>query len=470
MPQNFKKPLQNYYPMGFYKYALIIFLLPNYLLAQGGLFISSGTKVVANGSPQIVVNDGKFVNDGDFTAGSSTFFFKGSTATEYSTIYGANITTFNNLTISKSSNDVRLDFDIQVAGDLQMDGGLLILNYSDIELGGEILNETAANRITGTEGGAIIKTLTLDNPSNENPGNLGAVITSSSNLGSTIIRRCHVQQNNGSGTGIFRNYEIIPANNTNLDATLRFRYFDEELDLKDENSLEIWRFDDPNWTLIGAESNNTVENWVQASGISSFGLHTLSEDLNPPLPIELIDFQAIVNQEKQVDLYWATATEINNDYFTIERSKDGIQFEAIEEIDGAGTTFQSRSYRALDKHPFIGTSYYRLKQTDFDGSFSYSDIRAVQINVDNNGHFTVYPNPMNDFLNITSHGTLKGKTIIEIYDAIGNLKYYQKLELEQQLNTFVIDEVSNLIAGNYFLVIQTPKEVFNFSLVKIGDE
>ena len=469
MSKLFQK-LQNYYPMGFYKYFLIIFLLPNYLQAQGGLFISSGAEIVCNGSPQIIVNDGKFVNDGNFTAGSSTFFFKGSTATEYSTIYGNNITKFNNLTISKSSNDVRLDFDIQVDGDLQMDGGLLMLNYSDVELGGDILGETESTRITGTDGGAIIKMVTLNNPSTENPGNLGAEITSSSNFGSTTIRRSHVQQVNGSSNSIFRYYEIIPDNNTNLDATLRFHYFDAELDGKDENSLDIWQYNYSSWASLGSESNDDTDNWVETSGISSFELLTLSEDMGPSLPIELLDFKAIVNQLKQVDLYWATASEINNDYFTIERSKDGIQFEAIEEVDGAGTTFQTRTYQSIDKNPYLGTSYYRLKQTDFDGTFSYSDIKVVNIELDTRKPFTVYPNPMNEVLYIANNGKIKGKTIIEIYDAVGHLEYYEKLEMDAQLNTKIIDEVSRFIAGNYYLVIQTPKEVYNFSLVKIDDK
>ena len=456
--------------MDFSKYFIIIFLLPNYLLAQGGLFISSGAEIVCNGNPQIVVNDGKFVNDGDFTASSSTFFFKGSAATENSTIYGANITTFNNLTISKSSNDVRLDFDIQVDGDLQMDGGLLILNYSDIELGGDILGETESTRITGTEGGTIIKTVDLNMPLAQNPGNIGAEITSMANMGSTIIRRRHIQLVNGSLKSIYRHYEIIPSNNINLDATLRFNYFDAELDGKDENNLDIWQFNNSIWTSLGWESNDDNENWVETSGIPFFDLVTLSEDMGPPLPIELLDFKAIANQDNQVDLYWATATEINNDYFTIERSKDGIQFEAIEEVEGAGTIFQSRSYHTIDKNPFLGTSYYRLKQTDFDGTFSYSEIRVVHIELNEQSHFAVYPNPMKDVLYIANNGKIKGKTTIEIFDAVGHLKYIEKLEMDDQLNTIVINEVSKLIAGKYYLVIQTPQEVYNFGLVKIGDE
>ena len=66
---------------------------------------------------------------------------------------------------------------------------------------------------------------------------------------------------------------------------------------------------------------------------------------------------------------------------------DGIQFEAIEEVEGAGTTYQSRSYQILDKNPYSGTSYYRLKQTDFDGTFSYSPLRVVYIKLGQQNSF-----------------------------------------------------------------------------------
>ena len=107
-----------------HKYILIIIFFPFLLNAQGGLIIGNGANVVITNSPQIVINDGIFKNDGDFTAGTSTVHFSGSTATVNSTIGGAAVTTFNNLNINKTSNDVRLDFDVMVDGNIQMNGGL----------------------------------------------------------------------------------------------------------------------------------------------------------------------------------------------------------------------------------------------------------------------------------------------------------------------------------------------------------
>jgi len=78
-----------------------------------------------------------------------------------------------------------------------------------------------------------------------------------------------------------------------------------------------------------------------------------------------------------IELYWVTSNEINNDYFTIEKSNDGINFEIVEIILGAGNSDILLEYSFVDKNPINGISYYRLKQTDFDGKFEYSDIISV---------------------------------------------------------------------------------------------
>ena len=448
-------------------YLYFLCLLPTFIQAQGGLLISSGTKVVVNGNPQIVINDGDFTNNGDFSAGNSTVQLTGDAATEHSTIGGAAITLFNNLTIAKTTNNTRLDFDIQMNGDLQMDGGLLILNNSDIELGGIILGETEATRVTGPDGGAIIKTVTLNMPTAENPGNLGLEITSASNLGSTTIRRSHIQQVNESGKSIFRYFQISPANNSNLAATLRMHYFNAELDGLVENSLLLWQYHNSAWSSLGADSNDAGQNWVETSGVAALHNLTLAMDMNPPLPIELLDFQAVVNENKQVDLYWTTSSEIDNDFFTIERSKDGTQFYPVAEIDGAGNSFQPLTYQTIDKNPFTGTSYYRLKQTDFDGTFTYSDIRAVHLQLDQS--FSVFPNPMNEILHVVGNGSISGKASIELVDALGDIKYSRQLDMSKQVNSLQIPEVAGLMAGTYFLIIRMADGTYTYKLMKMSE-
>lgn len=95
------------------------------------------------------------------------------------------------------------------------------------------------------------------------------------------------------------------------------------------------------------------------------------------LPIELISFEAKMNNNKQVDIFWATASELNNDFFTIERSADGVNWEIVTTAAGAGNSIYRIDYAAYDSRPLSGISYYRLKQTDFDGAFEYSNIVSV---------------------------------------------------------------------------------------------
>lgn len=109
------------------------------------------------------------------------------------------------------------------------------------------------------------------------------------------------------------------------------------------------------------------------------------------LPMELISFTAkAVGSE--VLLEWSTATEQNNDHFTIERSQDGESFEEVVRVEGAGNSASTRSYEAIDRHPHVGESYYRLKQTDTDGAYTYSDM--VPVNVEAPADLVVYPNPI----------------------------------------------------------------------------
>lgn len=80
-----------------------------------------------------------------------------------------------------------------------------------------------------------------------------------------------------------------------------------------------------------------------------------------------------------MNLKWSTATETNNDYFLIERSKDGIEFESIINVDGAGFSTKKLTYSTSDNNPLSGLSFYRLKQVDFDGQFSNSEIVSVEL-------------------------------------------------------------------------------------------
>ena len=122
------------------------------------------------------------------------------------------------------------------------------------------------------------------------------------------------------------------------------------------------------------------------------------DDPGNALPITLLDFHA-TNRERDVQLNWSTASEINNDFFTVERSADGDNWKELGQIPGAGNSTSVNEYRLSDNQPLNGISYYRLKQTDYDGQYAYFDPIALHRN---DRKVTIYPVPAREILNIES--------------------------------------------------------------------
>ncbi len=135
------------------------------------------------------------------------------------------------------------------------------------------------------------------------------------------------------------------------------------------------------------------------------------------LPIDLLSFDATALGNR-VELTWSTASEINNDYFTIERSANGIDWEKVAKIDGAGNSLIRQDYLTVDKHPLSGLSYYRLSQTDYDGTVSYADIRSISFKPES--LCLIYPNPASDEINVLLRDKIETITV-ELYDVRGKL-------------------------------------------------
>ncbi|NLL28666.1 MAG: T9SS type A sorting domain-containing protein [Bacteroidales bacterium] len=158
--------------------------------------------------------------------------------------------------------------------------------------------------------------------------------------------------------------------------------------------------------------NNDIFTGGIASGSIVSCVGTIEEI---PLPIILLYFEALV-RDRKVYLNWATASEINNDFFTVERSKNNLEWEKVTIVKGAGFSSTLLDYNSVDEEPYSGISYYRLKQTDFDGKHTYSNIKAVNIATDKNNVVKLYPNPTsNKFHIVTSNETDYNVTILDIY-------------------------------------------------------
>jgi hypothetical protein len=166
------------------------------------------------------------------------------------------------------------------------------------------------------------------------------------------------------------------------------------------------------------------------------------------LPVTLTRFTATA-EKGQVLLTWATATEENNAYFQVERSLDGLNFSAIGQVKGHGTTNQAQQYSFRDVKPVTGTLYYRLKQVDLNGDSELSPVKAVKAVAVAAQKLPVYPNPVVSDLNIALTTLPAGAYTLTI-TSITNGPVKQKTV---QAGELVSLNLQDLPAGAYILTI-----------------
>ena len=173
--------------------------------------------------------------------------------------------------------------------------------------------------------------------------------------------------------------------------------------------------------------------------ISAGSTQSYSSVLTGLLPVELTYFRANKKEDK-VELNWETRTEIDNDYFDIERSTDGSNFDKIGQVQGNGTTNEVHTYQFTDELPKSGVNYYRLKQVDFNREYEYSEIASISIKILSAKKIKIYPT--------LCHGSVTVENgvgqWIEIFDKTG--KKVKSVKITGQKQTVAI----NLATGQYF--------------------
>jgi Secretion system C-terminal sorting domain len=219
-------------------------------------------------------------------------------------------------------------------------------------------------------------------------------------------------------TGIYGYYGLGATANTVLQSQLPVNWFQVGLIFNNEPS-----------TIYKIISGTTSNLRVTYSGCS-------------PLPIELISFDAKCNSG-QIDLTWETASEVNNDYFTVQRTSNGIDFETIGTVAGAGNSGQMLAYSFVDTDPVEGIAYYSLKQTDFNGHIEHLSLAAVSCN--DAAEFTISPNPSTGIFIIDG---AEQNSEIRITDALGQIVFQTKVMGEKT----EID-LSKYLDGIYFVQV-----------------
>lgn len=219
--------------------------------------------------------------------------------------------------------------------------------------------------------------------------------------------------------------------------------------VNDLTSLTAARWNGATWTnltstVMGALPAGTIT----VSGVSGFSPFTLaSTNMANPLPIELLYFDARPNG-KVVNLHWATATEQNNHFFSIERSQDGLKFEEILRTPGAGNSTERKDYSEVDTRPLAGLSYYRLRQTDYNGETTVS--RVVAVRMDGEGKdIRVFPNPADGYFFVET-GADPSTLRVRLLNHVGQIV---PLAPQVQAGRLMLP-TSNLAAGVYYIEIQ----------------
>ena len=172
-----------------------------------------------------------------------------------------------------------------------------------------------------------------------------------------------------------------------------------------------------------------------------------------PLPVTLLSFTA-QKQGNASLLEWKTSTEINSNYFDVERSNDAISFLYIGRVNAAGNTSREISYSFTDNQPLPGLDYYRLKQVDLNGRVIYSPARLVKFDDVSSGGIKYYPNPTHGILNIGITTQMQNEDmVINISNAAGVV--VEQLKKSSNASTLIQVDMRSFSKGTYFIQVKT---------------
>jgi hypothetical protein len=233
-------------------------------------------------------------------------------------------------------------------------------------------------------------------------------------------------------------------------------YYDTDDGVADKNTLLVAHDNGiSQWQNFGGVATNNWTGSITSAIFNNF--HTFFALGNPPgggnpLPVELTSFTAkLVN--KSVYLNWTTQSEINNDYFTVERSPDNITWASIGTVDGHGTSTEVHNYQFVDNDPLRGISYYRLRQTDFDGHQEILPVALVNNSMP--GTFTVYPNPaLSPVIHLNGDDVQLKYYTITVTDITGRI-IPATVDADENSSVTIMLEPSAIQSGQMYFVTAT---------------
>jgi hypothetical protein len=211
------------------------------------------------------------------------------------------------------------------------------------------------------------------------------------------------------------------------------------------------------WVTQGTHNNATQSmgtgwNWVTAkrTALTVFSDFAIAKNnVNSPLPVDLLTFSATCDGQ-HIDMSWTTASETNNDFFSVEKSSNAVSWEFVGIVKANGNSNTRIDYAFSDNNPLSGTSYYRLKQTDFNGrSETFSPVAVICGGYFDGQGISYYPNPFTSEIQADLNMVDFENAVIRVYDMLGNMVFEKKLTSADAESKAIKLNLENLKVGIY---------------------
>ncbi len=213
------------------------------------------------------------------------------------------------------------------------------------------------------------------------------------------------------------------------------------------------------YTSIAISSNCTSSFATCNFGAGNYRIDAVTL-ITQTLPVELANF-SLTKKDTKAHLSWRTLSEANSDFFQIEHSSNGFDFSVIGEMEAAGFSTRSIDYHFMHENPAAGINYYRLKQLDFDGTYTYS--RTLSVKFDEKPVFSFYPNPVRNRMQIELPEELQEVSTLQVFDLLG--KMMLEYDMPPGESNHILD-TGNLPPGHYFIKMQNGRRSTSARFVK----
>lgn len=489
-------------------YSTLIFLSPFYLIAQDAM-TSNSTITINNGSHMMVygnmynesgasiVNNGNLeMQEGNFINNSSTILMNGSTGwLEFLSVNGQNITgifdlTTSNIRLNNTGTGILLQIPTNVRDTLDFVNGLMTsdaLNLLTMLEGSIVQNVSNTSHVVGPcrKVGNTAFRFPVGKEGNYRPIEIGAPTLGTDHFTAEyFVIDPEATYGNNFENPIVRisNCEYWQLDRTNgnaaVDVTLTWNNTVSNSLCNPEGSgiianltaLRVARYDgitewknEGNSAFIGNTIQGEITSGAPVTNFSPFTIGTLV--YSNLLDQDLIRFEAqAATNHRATLLEWEVSEENTSSYlFEVERSTDAIFFVSIGQVLSKGESIVPVVYDMVDENPIRGWNYYRLRWEKVDGSYEYSDAQAVYFDAEM--QFSIYPNPTNQLIHISSESWLGSNLDIEVYSLLGERIYHQQLVGTNVVSTIDLGSL-NLPSSTYLLKI-TDKETGNIYHEKI---